>query len=153
MVKNGAYMSNKEFLTGKNVSMSSGDLTVALADRLCEKIGGIESEIFRKSWLNKETPLGMRYWVSASSLSGANDRSGWPTATVRDYKDTGNLSTSMVRKDGKSRMDTLARLAWSTQDGSLPETRSSILNPALGRWLMGFSEAWCLAAIKVSKGS
>jgi hypothetical protein len=42
----------------------------------------------------------------------------WTTPTVRDWKDTGDLSRSMVRQDGKARNDTNARLAfgagWAT---------------------------------------
>lgn len=42
----------------------------------------------------------------------------WPTPTTRDYKDTGDLSKSMVRKDGKTRLDSVGRVAsmvsWAT---------------------------------------
>lgn len=38
----------------------------------------------------------------------------WPTPTVRDHKDTGDLSNSMQRKDGKMRHDTIPRLAFLT---------------------------------------
>lgn len=70
----------------------------------------------------------------------------WPTATVRDYKDTGDLSGSMVRKDGKSRLDTIPRLAYGvTTNGSSAETvksgASPQLNPAFVSWLMGYSTA------------
>src|SRR5690606_15375056 len=36
----------------------------------------------------------------------------WPTPTTRDHKDTGDLSGSMYRKDGKLRDDTVPRVAW-----------------------------------------
>jgi hypothetical protein len=38
----------------------------------------------------------------------------WATPTTRDWKDSGDLSGSMVRKDGKVRMDVLPRQAWTT---------------------------------------
>ena len=89
-------------------------------------------------------------------------RSGWATPSVRDYKDTGDLSKSMVRKDGKMRHDTVARQAWLTAnpqaaritaDGTMLTGCSAgmesggQLNPAFSAWLMGFPEAWCHAAI------
>lgn len=62
----------------------------------------------------------------------------WPTPSCRDWKDTGDMSNSMVRKDGKSRMDTLGRL---TFDGSTAQTESKgSLNPAFVCWLMGYPE-------------
>ena len=35
----------------------------------------------------------------------------WPTPSVRDHKDTGNLSKSQFRKDGRERKDTIPRVA------------------------------------------
>jgi hypothetical protein len=48
---------------------------------------------------------------------------GWPTATVRDHKDIGkNLENSNTRRDGKSRLDTVPRVAtltgWSSPTAS-----------------------------------
>lgn len=70
----------------------------------------------------------------------------WPTATVRDYKDSGDLSGSMTRKDGKSRLDTIPRLAFGTMPtGSSAQTvkpaASPQLNPEFVSWLMGYSTA------------
>lgn len=36
----------------------------------------------------------------------------WATPSTRDYKDSGNLDLSSVRKDGKVRNDTVPRQAW-----------------------------------------
>lgn len=41
----------------------------------------------------------------------AASMAGWPTPTTRDHKDTGDLSNSMTRKDGKSRLDGVPRVA------------------------------------------
>jgi len=60
----------------------------------------------------------------------------WPTPTVRDHKDTGDLSKGMVRKDGKLRNDTLGRVAYGLN--VLTESKGS-LNPQFPCWLMGFS--------------
>lgn len=60
----------------------------------------------------------------------------WPTPSSRDWKDVGDLSKSMVRKDKKLRNDTLGRVVY----GSTVQTESKgSLNPALPCWLMGFS--------------
>lgn len=62
----------------------------------------------------------------------------WPTPCARDWKDTGNLDTSMQRKDGKMRHDSLPRAAWL---GSTAQTASKgQLNPAFPCWLMGYPE-------------
>lgn len=67
----------------------------------------------------------------------------WPTPAARDHKDSGDLSTSMVRKSGKSRMDCLPRQAFGAVNGlhAPMESRGS-LNPAFPCWLMGYPTAW-----------
>ena len=74
--------------------------------------------------------------------------SGWATPATRDWKDTGDLSTSMVRQDGKVRMDTVPRQAFgATANGSPVLTgRTGRLNVELPRWLMGYPEEWEEAA-------
>lgn len=47
-----------------------------------------------------------------SNLNDFAMLAGWPTPTTRDHKDTGDLSGSMYRKDGKLRDDTVPRVAW-----------------------------------------
>jgi len=60
----------------------------------------------------------------------------WPTPASRDYKDTGDLSKGMVRKDGKLRNDTLGRVVYGLT--AQTENKGS-LNPAFPCWLMGYS--------------
>lgn len=74
----------------------------------------------------------------------------WPSPTVRDYKDTGDLSNSMERKDGKTRLDCVPRIAFGieAQNNGLTaqmENKGS-LNPQFVYWLMGFPKEWVLSA-------
>ena len=74
----------------------------------------------------------------------------WPTPTTRDYKDTGDLSKSMVRKNGKSRLDGVPRVA------SIVETEStgkSQLNPRFSLWLMGYPIEWGCCGERVTLSS
>lgn len=68
------------------------------------------------------------------------------TPSCRDLKDTGDLSKSMIRKDGKSRMDTVPRQVFGTTTngssaGTVKSGASPQLNPAFVSWLMGYSAA------------
>lgn len=76
---------------------------------------------------------------------------GWSTPTTRDHKDGGgDLSASMVRKDGKIRNDTISRQAFgihSILSTAQTENRGA-LNPNLPRWLQGYPVEWCQAAIR-----
>jgi hypothetical protein len=60
----------------------------------------------------------------------------WATASSRDWKDTGDLSKGIVRKDGKLRNDTIGRQVYGLT--AQTENKGS-LNPAFVCWLMGFS--------------
>ena len=63
----------------------------------------------------------------------------WPTASARDHKDTGDMSNSMVRKDGKERNDTIGRMAFGLT--TQMENKGS-LNPQFVCWLMGYPTEW-----------
>ena len=92
------------------------------------------------------------------------ERAAWPTPTTRDYKDTGDLSKSMIRKDGKSRCDSVprvastigaARMITSGQEANtyIAEMGKSVkyqLNPRFSLWLMGYPIEWAHCAERVT---
>ena len=108
----------------------------------------------KQKWINPNDPQQTQHtMLDAATLTG------WPTATARDHKDTGkNLSNSNTRKDGKSRLDTVPRVATLTGPARLTATgemrigsgaetiNGGQLNPALSRWLMGLPPEWCDSA-------
>ena len=79
----------------------------------------------------------------------------WATPTTRDHKDTGDMSQSMVRKDGKLRNDTIGRQSiGATSNGSpAPMERPGQLNPRFSGFLMGYSIAWDIAAMEIDTSS
>lgn len=115
--------------------MSSERLQARLEERLKDRLHGRGSMIYRTDWKQHITPLGRQIFrlrasalrTSVSELS--SELSGWPTATTRDWKDTGDLSGSMIRKDGKLRNDTIPRVAsmsgWPTPNAGPQNDRDS----------------------------
>jgi hypothetical protein len=71
-----------------------------------------DSEMSLKSWDALVTLRRGEYSarVKSARLTSGNESLSWPTATTRDWKDTGDMSQSMIRKDGKLRMDSLGRV-------------------------------------------
>jgi len=81
----------------------------------------------------------------------------WPTARARDWKGSG---TTVIRKDGKSRMDQLMYVAEQSQfglqaqvmpmhgsessenDQTLPQPSPKRLNPSFVEWIMGVPTGW-----------
>lgn len=95
-------------------SLKSATLQSSLESRLQAKTQTLGSTLYKLTWKPWITPLGRsRFRLRASVLRTSETVfTGLPTPTTRDYKDTGDLSKSMQRKDGKLRHDTVPRLAF-----------------------------------------
>ena len=125
----------------------SADLQRCLESKLQTLSTG--SILYRLTWKHRITPSGRQICAlraSAVRTSGSGFI-GWPTPTTRDHKDAGNLGTSMFRKNGKFRNDTLPRALWLHHIGRDCPTKermaifeSSLLHYPL--WLMRLPPEW-----------
>ena len=70
-------------------SSPSANLTLSLVNRLRAKTQNLGSTLYKLTWKEWVTPLGRcRFRLRASVLrTSATGFTGWPTATVRDWKD------------------------------------------------------------------
>jgi hypothetical protein len=86
----------------------------------------LDSEKLLENWKALVTKRRGEYSqrLKLARLTSESESSSWPTATTRDWKDTGDMSQSMIRKDGKERMDTLGRVVQvnNNMHGSRPES-------------------------------
>lgn len=97
---------------------SSESLQSRLNEAMSARLSGHGSTIYQTASKLHDTPSGRQIYrlrASARRISvkePSSELSGWPTPTTRDHKDTGaNLEASNTRKDGKTRLDTVPRLA------------------------------------------
>lgn len=115
-------------------------LQSSLASRLLARTALLGSTLYKLTWKDRVTPAGRSIPALRASVRRISDNgcSGWPTPTTRDHKDTGDLSNSMIRKDGKSRMDTVPRqefmAGWPTPTAN--DTRS-YSESAIQNWVGG----------------
>lgn len=96
-----------------SASSASAALQSYLVSRLKQRFNTDGSILFRLTWKEKVTPSGLSVSLLRARARRISDKDygSWPTPTTRDYKDTGGLNKSMVRKDGKLRKDTVPRIA------------------------------------------
>lgn len=132
----------------------SADLQSSLESRLRVKLSMCGSTLCSLTWKLWVTPSGVfRFRLRASALrTSGTGISGWPTPTTRDHKDSGDLSKSMQRKDGKMRHDTLPRVLWLHTIGTGSPSKEQMESfassaPSLARQIMGLPEGWDVCAV------
>ena len=79
------------------------------------------------TWESWVTSLRQEYSqrLNVMHRTNANESLFWPTAAARDWKDSGQLK-AVIRKDGKSRLDTLGRVVCQIENGPpAPENPST----------------------------
>ena len=100
----------------------------SVSSRTSKDTLALDSEKSLENWKNLVTKRRGEYSqrLNAARLTSESECLSWPTATTRDWKDTGDMSQSMIRKDGKKRMDTLGRVVQANHSthGSRPELLS-----------------------------
>ena len=145
-------------------SSASADLLLSLENRLRQKTASLGSTLYKLTWKVRTTPSGRLIPALRASVlrTSGNDCTGYPTPAARDFRDTGDLSKSRYRKDGKERKDTLPRIvekargsnkrltaSGETQIGFSTQTENGgPLNPSHSRWLMGLPISWDICALK-----
>jgi hypothetical protein len=107
-----------------SISSESANLQQSLESRLRQQLDLDGSMIYKLTWRQKVTPQRRSYCHLAASAprTRGNDSSSWPTPSVRDYKDTGDLDKSRFRKSGKERNDTVPRVAYGIAPWATPNT-------------------------------
>ena len=121
--------------------------------RKSEPEGGVvENTKFENGSFSRVNQQGVRFGVKLKDAVSA-----WPTPAMRDYKGTYN---TIVRKDGKCRLDQLANASIytgplaqakqksgnesSNSDPTSPQPLKKRLNPNFCEWLMGVPLGWSL---------
>jgi hypothetical protein len=106
------------------ISSESADLQQSLESRLRQQLNLDGSMIYKLTWRQKVTPQRRSYCHLAASAPRTKENAcfSWPTPSVRDYKDTGNLDKSRFRKSGKERNDTVPRVAYGIAPWATPNT-------------------------------
>ena len=108
------------------------------------------------SWNAWVTEQRLDYFQRKNAVPHTHEgvRLSWPTPTTRDCKDTGDLSKSDYRKDGKLRKDVLPRAVSLNSRGyygpagqvniSMNGSHQELLNPRWVEALMGIPIGWVM---------
>ena len=139
-----------------SISSASATLQQSLESRLQAQLDLDGLTMYKGIWKQRTTPQRRLYYQVGLSTprTKENGCSSWPTPSVRDYKDTGNLDKSRFRKSGKERHDTVPRVAFGTAPPlSTAETANTVpsqLNHRFSLWLMGYPIEWAYCAERVT---
>ena len=151
-------------ISGPNSSDSSPSAALQryLASRLRARLEGYGSMEYELIWKDWDMQSGPPICALRASVRRTNDSgfSGWATPTRNDATGSGYMygggdhSKVELKLCGQARVagiagnlrgrDILESPAWMEKRGAL--------NPELTRWLMGYPEEWCQAAILAYRG-
>lgn len=145
-------------------SSESASLSIFLANRLQQQLESTGSILYSLTWKQRATPAGRPYCQRAASALrvreiGHSLARPWTTPTTRAYKDSGDLSRSFFRRDGKMRNDTVYRQMWLHVfglDGKPTREQMEKLEcyqPDLARQIMGFPPEWDDCAVMAMPSS
>lgn len=137
-------------------------LQSCLESKLERRLTNSGSMIYSLSWKKKTTPAQRQFCLLQSTARTTKESEfasvrPWATVTARAGKDTGNLSKSFYRKDGRMRNDTLYRQMWLHTFGLNGDpTREQMAKlecylPVMARLLMGYPQGWSDCAVLVTQ--
>ena len=142
-----------------SISSASASLQSSLGNKLRQQLENRGCAIYKLTWKEKTTPSGLPYSQlvalahRTSEIDCSLERTTWPTPTTRDHKDSGDLSRSFMRNDGKMRNDTLYRQMWLHTFGpnGKPTKEQMVklesFHPIMARQIMGFPPEWDACAV------
>lgn len=147
-----------------STSSASATLQSSLGSRLRQQLQNRGCAIYKLTWKEKTTPSGLPYSQLVASAHRTKEKDSslgqpWATATTRSHRDSGDLSRSFMRNDGRMRNDTLYRQMWLHTFGpnGKPTKEQMVklesFHPIMARQIMGYPPEWDDCAVTAMPSS